>query len=90
MRHSLFNVHLQYLSLRPGLEPMALSIAIRTLALHLCDHAGSNLAHFHDSSSAVAFFAFFGLSVNDFSVDRQLDRLSIVQVLKRNFNGVVD
>ena len=90
VRHALFDVDFQDFAFRLGLGGAALSATVGTLPLDLRDHAGSQLAHFHLHALAVAGRTRFGLAHDDFAINGQFDRFAIVQVLQRNFDGMLD
>mmetsp|Transcript_88734 Transcript_88734/g.237389 ORF Transcript_88734/g.237389 Transcript_88734/m.237389 type:complete len:140 (+) Transcript_88734:505-924(+) len=76
--HAFFNEDFQALPFRLGLCLRALSFAIGTSALHLRNHAGSNLSDFHNGSLSLAFGTGLDFPDNDFAVDGQLDGFSHV------------
>mmetsp|Transcript_21224 Transcript_21224/g.43485 ORF Transcript_21224/g.43485 Transcript_21224/m.43485 type:complete len:349 (-) Transcript_21224:1238-2284(-) len=88
--HALVDVDLQDLALLPPLALEALAGAGVAGTLDLLDHAESDLAELHDGALPVALGTFGRFADNDLTVDGELDRLAVVQVLQTHLQGVVD
>mmetsp|Transcript_9810 Transcript_9810/g.27920 ORF Transcript_9810/g.27920 Transcript_9810/m.27920 type:complete len:253 (-) Transcript_9810:247-1005(-) len=90
MMGALFDVYFDDLAFVLGLGRRSLPLAISAGTLHLSEHSGAYLTNFHDGTLASTSATLLTFSNNDFSIDSQLDRLSIVKVFQRHLDGMLD
>jgi hypothetical protein len=87
---SLFNVDFDHLALGLRFGGVSLPLTTAASSLHLSEHTRAYLTDLHDNTLSIASGALFAVADNDLSVNRQLDRLSVVEIFQGDFNRVLN